>query len=86
MMNLESLRARTEFDSSALVTKGLIKKEKKGILKRVRDHHVTIVRNPSILMILVGRFTVSHQTRRRNLMRRVMPTKLKATNRGSNLP
>ena len=57
-----------------LLLRGLIE-EKKGILKRVIDHSMTIVRNSGILVTVAGRFMTSHQTGRRNMVGRVVPMK-----------
>ena len=60
MINLESPRVRTLFDSYVLVIKGFGEEREKKILKRVVDHSVTTIRNSSILMTLARRFTTSH--------------------------
>ena len=84
-MNLESPRTKTKFDSFAFVTKGFDQGEK-GILKRVINHGRTTITNPSILVTPSRRFTENHQTKGRNMARRVVPTKLKAMNKGNNRP
>ena len=54
--------------------------------KKVMDYGVTNIRNNGILMTLVGGLTTSQQTGRKNMARRVMPTKLGDMNMGINLP